>query len=286
LSRAFSNVFAQGVSTEKVHLAQHSGVRAPAHSLGMALDQQNSSATDQSLSLDQFDALSLVHDDDEELDVVSTSEEAFVSKLPDNGTKTVCRPLHFRSCPLTLRLLVQLMAPRTLSPLLRLTSAGSRRSGRLTWCVASLSHASHCPSLGCRLQLLLVALLSHCPLSLPISHCRLHCKPVELACLSHCLSLSLSLSLPLPVTLHVSQSLTAPLSLSHCPSLVVAPFTVELPHSFTVCRVARLAGQANMELNRLAHHVRAGLAALLPYCLTAASRAAATHSAVGVGPVT
>ena len=147
----------------------------------MALGQKNFPATDQSLSLGQF-----------------------------NGTKTVCRPLHFRSCPLTLRLLVQLMAPRTLSPLLRLASAGSRRSGRLTWCVASLSHASHCPSLGCRLQLLLVALLSHCPLSLPISHCRLHCKPVELACLSHCLSLSLSLSLPLPVTLHVSQSLTAP----------------------------------------------------------------------------
>ena len=79
----------------------------------MALDQ-NSSATDQSLSLAQFDD-QFVHDDDEELDVVSTSEEAFVSKLPDNGTKTYVARSHFRSCPVHTALLVQFIAPRTLS---------------------------------------------------------------------------------------------------------------------------------------------------------------------------
>ena len=137
--------------------------------------------------------------------------------------------------------------------------------------------ASRCPALS------LPPLTAHLSLSPPLQACRV--------------GLSLSLPLTVPLSVVTSTSNVACVAVSHC-----SPLTLSLPISCCRsihCRVAtfihcvscytvgrQLAGQANMELNRLAHHVRAGLAALLPYCLTAASRAAATHSAVGVGSVT
>ena len=80
------------------------------------------------------------------------------------------------------------------------------------------------PPLGCncRLQLLLVTLPPPCPSLPPFTA---HCKPVELARLSHCLSL------PLSLCRYTSTSNVAFVAVSHCP-----PLTPLLPIDISCCR--------------------------------------------------
>ena len=144
MGRAFSNV---GFYV-KVH-SHSTRCTSTAHSLCMALDLQNSSATDQSLSLAHEQ---LVHDDDEELDVVSTSEEAFVSKLPDNGTKTVCRSLTLSLLPsahCAARSTHRTSDAQPVNSGLQALVQGDQ--GCLLGALPLSPTASHCPSLGCRL---------------------------------------------------------------------------------------------------------------------------------------